>query len=117
MKTQYNINLVRVGRTIQGDVLIEESALNEVVKYVIEFSTFGGNKRLNSTSKLHGQNVSFHLSVAVRNQSNNETCIRIEMTKLRLFDIVSIGVRNFVIQKYPFKLKLVFDCLLIACKI
>ena len=34
-----------------------------------------------------------------------------------LFDIVSIGVRNFVIQKYPFKLKLVFDSLLIACKI
>ena len=33
MKSHYYTNLVEGGRTIQGDALIEESALNEVVRY------------------------------------------------------------------------------------
>ena len=34
MKAHYYTNLVEGGRTIRGDFLIEESALNEVVRYV-----------------------------------------------------------------------------------
>ena len=33
MKAHYYINLVEGGRTIKRDVLIDESALNEVVQY------------------------------------------------------------------------------------
>ena len=33
MKARYYIYLVEFGRTVQGDVIIEESALKEVLRY------------------------------------------------------------------------------------
>ena len=35
MKAQYYTNLVEGGRSVQGDILIEESALDSVVRYYV----------------------------------------------------------------------------------